>query len=100
MKRKQHKPILAILVATCSLSTSIQGFAAPKAAPTTPSDKQQPQYVGFGGYLFPIDFNLFVSNLFKTLTNDTAAAADVNDLPIVSSYDDDPDGFNQILWLP
>jgi len=64
------------------------------------SDQQPAEYFGIAGYLFPIDFNLFVGSLFKILTNDTAEAAEVNDLPIAYYHDDDPDGFDEILGSP
>jgi hypothetical protein len=99
MKRKQRKFPPVMLAAVC-IAISIQGFAAPNAARTTSSDRQPAEYFGFAGYLFPIDFNLFVGGLFKILTNDTAEAAEVNDLPIAYYHDDDPDGFDEILASP
>ena len=93
---------LGVLIAT--------GSVASFAAPTVPTQKQVDQERVFGlivhaSYYSPfgefyIEFNQFVLGLFQSQTHDSTDPVDINGLPLVSHYDDNPDAFDVALGDP
>lgn len=93
---------LGVLMATASVAS----FASP-AAPTQRQVDQEhvfnlivraSYYSPFGE--FYIELNQFVLGLFQSQTHDATDPVDINALPIVSHYDDNPDAFDFALGDP
>ena len=99
MKLPSSTSLVALSAATVVFATSIPQFATAQMT-LPPMPDQQAEYIGFPGYLLPVDFNLFVDGLFGIPSADASEPAEVNDLPIVSFRDDDENGFDQILLSP
>jgi hypothetical protein len=93
------KLIFCVLFAALSLG-SVAAAESERAAPRTMGNAvvralYQPPLGDF-----VVELDQLIYGLFLTQTLDTTAAIDVNDLPIVSSYDDNPDGFYMVFLLP
>jgi hypothetical protein len=92
------KLIFCALLAALSFSAvAAEGQRAPPRT-TGNAVVRAMYYAPLGDFVVQLD--QFLYGLFLTQTLDTTEPVDVNDLPIVSSYDENEDGFYMIFLLP